>query len=81
MKLIVGIAGRKYVLTPEQYNSVMDAVVDAPIYDTQYHRAEGGKAAYYTHHVFERVDTEQIASVEVLSGGQYALAKLAGRPE
>jgi hypothetical protein len=81
MKLIVNIANKKYILTPEQYDAVMDAIVDAPIYDTQYHRAEGGKAAYYTHHVFERVDTEQVASVEALSDGQYTLAKLAGRPE
>ena len=81
MKLIVSIANKKYILTPEQYDVVMDAIVDAPIYDTQYHRAEGGKPAYYTHHVFERLGTEQVASVEALSDGQYTLAKLAGRPE
>jgi hypothetical protein len=81
MKLIVSIASKKYILTPEQYDVVMDAIVDAPIYDTQYHRAEGGKAAYYTHHVFDRIDTEQVASVEALSDGQYTLARLAGRPE
>jgi len=81
MKLIVSIANKKYILTPEQYDAVMDAIVGVPIYDTQYHRAEGGKAAYHTHHVFDRIDTEQVASVEALSDGQYTLAKLAGRPE
>lgn len=81
MKLVVSIANKKYILTPEQYDAVMDVIAVAPMYDTQYHRGEGGKASYYTHHVFERIDTEQVASIEALSEGHYALAKLAGRPE
>tara|TARA_R110000822_G_scaffold4398_2_gene18917 strand:+ start:1999 stop:2244 length:246 start_codon:yes stop_codon:yes gene_type:complete len=81
MKLIVSIANKKYILTPDQYDAVMDVIADVPMYETQYHRAEGSVASYYTHHVFERIDTKQVASIEALSEGYYALAKLAGRPE
>jgi hypothetical protein len=81
MKLIVQIGGRKLVITPEQYDAVMEVIADAPMYDTKYNRSEGNTPAYYTHHVYARNDQEQIVSLDALSEGQYTLAKLAGRPE
>tara|TARA_R110000868_G_scaffold358321_2_gene619826 strand:+ start:666 stop:908 length:243 start_codon:yes stop_codon:yes gene_type:complete len=80
MKLIVQIAGRKVVITPEQYDRVMEITADAPLYDTKYNGKEGNVPSYYTHHIFERNDQELIGSLEALSDAQYTLAMLAGRP-
>jgi len=80
MKMIIHVGGKKYIVTTEEVETIMDIITKSECYTEEWHSAEGEQPSYYTHHVWWDGEARE-RHLTFLSEATYQACKLVGKPE